>query len=77
MMMVNRVIGAKIGTGGSSGSAYLRSTLMEKYRVFRELANLSTYMIPRSALPDLPPEVKRSLEFVWMPNAEDTATAAP
>jgi tryptophan 2,3-dioxygenase len=63
-LMVERMIGRKIGTGGSSGHAYLRSTA-ERHRVFGDLFQLSTFLIPRSSLPELPAEVKRRLGFVY------------
>jgi tryptophan 2,3-dioxygenase len=63
-LMVERMIGRRIGTGGSSGHAYLRSTA-ERHRIFGDLFELSTFLIPRSALPELPAEVKRRLGFVY------------
>ncbi|HEX9658393.1 MAG TPA: tryptophan 2,3-dioxygenase family protein [Bacteroidota bacterium] len=62
--MVHRMIGTKIGTGGSTGYNYLKATV-EKYRVFGDLFNLSTFLIPRSTLPELPPEVRKSLGFAY------------
>ena len=62
-LMVQRMIGAKIGTGGSSGHDYLAQTA-RSHTVFTDLFNLSTYLIPRSLLPVLPPEVERALSFV-------------
>lgn len=61
-LMVHRMIGNKIGTGGSTGYNYLRATT-EKYKVFTDLFNLSTFLIPRSRLPELPENVKESLDF--------------
>jgi tryptophan 2,3-dioxygenase len=63
-LMVERMIGRKIGTGGSSGHAYLRTTA-DRHRMFGDLFQLSTFLIPRSALPDLPPAVKRRMGFVY------------
>jgi tryptophan 2,3-dioxygenase len=63
-LMVERMIGRKIGTGGSSGYAYLRTTA-ERHRIFGDLFQLSTFLIPRSALPDLPANVKRRMGFVY------------
>ena len=62
-LMVHRMIGTKIGTGGSSGYQYLKSTA-ESHRIFRDLTNLSTFLIPRRALPELPDDVLRRLGFV-------------
>jgi tryptophan 2,3-dioxygenase len=63
-LMVERMIGRKIGTGGSSGHAYLRTTA-ERHRIFDDLFQLSTFLIPRSSLPELPADVKRRLGFVY------------
>lgn len=63
-LMVERMIGRKIGTGGSSGHAYLRSTA-ERHRIFGDLFQLSTFLIPRSSLPQLPADVRRRLGLVY------------
>jgi tryptophan 2,3-dioxygenase len=63
-LMVHRMIGAKVGTGGSSGHQYLMSTV-DKHRIFTDLFNLSTYLIPRSDLPDLPKELIEKLGFTY------------
>lgn len=63
-LMVARMIGTKIGTGGSSGHDYLRQSA-ERNRVFRDLVNLSTFFIPRSELPRLSDEVSAELGFQW------------
>jgi tryptophan 2,3-dioxygenase len=61
-LMVQRMLGRKIGTGGSSGHDYLNQTT-EQNRVFQDLFALSTFLLPRSALPQLPPELRRALGF--------------
>jgi tryptophan 2,3-dioxygenase len=63
-LMVRRMIGVKIGTGGSSGYDYLRHT-SERYQIFGDLFQLSSYLIPRSALPALPPDVKTRMGFTY------------
>lgn len=63
-LMVSRMLGVKVGTGGSSGHAYLRATA-ERHGVFTDLFRLSTYLIPRSALPPLPGAVARGMGFVY------------
>ena len=63
-LMVSRMIGRKIGTGGSTGSEYLNKTA-EKHRIFRDFSELTTFLIPRSALPQLPKEVKNNLGFFY------------
>lgn len=62
MTMVHRMLGTKIGTGGSSGHDYLKQTTQNN-RFFRDLFNLTTFLIPRSSLPELPPEVIKALNF--------------
>ena len=49
--MVERVIGRRIGTGGSSGVDYLDMTT--KYRVFVDLWSVRSILIKKSALPEL------------------------
>lgn len=66
-LMVHRMIGAKVGTGGSSGHHYLMQTA-EKHKVFRDLFDLSTYIIPRSELPELPADLKKKLGFYYTSN---------
>jgi len=63
-LMVMRMIGTKIGTGGSSGHKYLREAA-DRNRVYTDLINMSTFFIPRSALPTLPDEIVRKLGFQW------------
>lgn len=61
-MMAHRMLGTKIGTGGSSGHHYLRATV-ERNRIFEDFFNLSTFLIPRKDLPQLPPEILRDLSL--------------
>ncbi len=49
--MVERIIGRRVGTGGSAGVDYLDKTT--KYRVFKELWAVRTILLPREALPVL------------------------
>lgn len=63
-LMVQRMIGVKIGTGGSSGHGYLRQAA-DQHRVFGDLFALSTFLIPRSALPLLPRDVRRAMSFSY------------
>ncbi|MEO7176454.1 MAG: tryptophan 2,3-dioxygenase family protein [Saprospiraceae bacterium] len=62
--MVLRMLGRKIGTGGSSGYDYLQATAA-KHHIFIDLHNISTLLIPRSELPVLPPDLKRELGFYF------------
>lgn len=63
-MMVQRMLGSKIGTGGSSGHDYLKRTT-EKNRIFTDLFNMATFLLPKSDLPVLPPAVKKRLGFYF------------
>uniref|UniRef100_H2YYY6 Tryptophan 2,3-dioxygenase n=1 Tax=Ciona savignyi TaxID=51511 RepID=H2YYY6_CIOSA len=51
--MVQRMIGRKIGSGGSSGYLYLRSTCSDRYKIFVDLMNLSSFLVPRDRIPPL------------------------
>ena len=62
--MVLRTLGQKIGTGGSSGYDYLKTTA-DRHRIFYDLHNISTLLIPRSELPDLPKSLKKRLNFFY------------
>ncbi len=61
-LMVQRMLGLKMGSGGSSGHDYLVQTAA-KNRIFLDLFALSTFMIPRSTLPKLPQDVEEKMGF--------------
>ena len=63
-MMVQRMLGTKIGTGGSSGHGYLKKTT-ESNRIFKDFFNMATFIHARSALPELPKNVRESLGFAF------------
>jgi len=60
--MVHRMIGQKIGTGGSSGHDYLNKAA-EHHKVWKDFFNLSTFYIPRSQVPPLPRELMRKMRY--------------
>ncbi|MEO0777693.1 MAG: tryptophan 2,3-dioxygenase family protein, partial [Bacteroidota bacterium] len=62
--MVLRMLGRKIGTGGSSGHEYLRETAL-RHQIYTDLHNISTLLIPRSELPELPIALKKELGFYF------------
>ncbi|KAK7080447.1 Tdo2p [Halocaridina rubra] len=91
VMLVQRMIGSQlIGTGGSSGYQYLRSTLRkcreefvalaiasknphiyskallfsDRYKVFLDLFNLSTFLLPRDCIPPLTRQMKSRLSIM-------------
>ncbi len=63
-IMVQRILGTKIGTGGSSGHEYLKSTT-ERNRAFIDLFNLATFLIPKSMRPKLPEKIAKELDIVY------------
>lgn len=63
-MMVQRMLGTKIGTGGSSGHDYLKRTT-EKNRIFTDLFHMATFLLPKADLPALPKELKKRLGFYF------------
>jgi len=56
------MIGTRIGTGGSSGRDYLRAAL-EKHYIFRDIAQLTSFLIERKRLPQLSGNMERRLGF--------------
>lgn len=60
--MVRRMIGVRMGTGGSTGSGYLKGALDSHY-IFSEIAELSSFLIERRKLPALPAALKNALRF--------------
>jgi len=62
MNMVHRMIGTRIGTGGSSGKDYLKSAA-DKHYIFKEIAQLTSFLIERRKLPQLPKDLEQRLGF--------------
>lgn len=65
MNMVHRMIGTRIGTGGSTGKDYLRAAA-DKHYIFREIAQLNSFLIERRKLPELPRELEQKLGFTHL-----------
>ena len=63
MNMVQRMIGTRIGTGGSTGRDYLKGAL-DRHYIFAELAGLTSFLIERTKLPQLSAEMERRLGFI-------------
>jgi tryptophan 2,3-dioxygenase len=61
--MVRRMIGTRIGTGGSTGAGYLKAA-MDKHYIFKELAQLNSFLINRRQLPVLPKELVERLGYL-------------
>ncbi len=62
ILMVRRMIGMRVGTGGTSGAGYLEGALSQHY-IFKELTEIATFLVERSRLPELPNAVKDKMSF--------------
>lgn len=61
--MVHRIIGTRMGTGGSTGKDYLKGAL-ERHYIFADIARLTSFLIQRRKLPKLSAEMERRLGFI-------------
>lgn len=61
-LMAMRMLGQKIGTGGSSGHKYLADATA-KHKIFGDFFNLTTFFIPRSQVPELPKSITDKMDF--------------
>ncbi len=62
--MVRRMIGSRVGTGGSTGAGYLQGA-MEKHYIFKEISQLNSFLIDRRKLPSLPKELTDYLGYYF------------
>lgn len=62
MNMVHRMIGTRVGTGGSSGKGYLREAALKHY-IFTEFAELTSFLVERNRLPKLSEALERKLGY--------------
>ena len=60
--MVDKMLGKKIGTGGSDGADYLKNTVYQN-RIFNDISKISTLLLSRSFMPELPDKIKSKLGF--------------
>ncbi len=60
--LVQRTIGKRVGTGGSTGADYL-SHAADSHYVFKEIAELTSFLLPRNLLPILPDTLVRDLSY--------------
>jgi tryptophan 2,3-dioxygenase len=60
--MVRRMIGTRIGTGGSTGAGYLQGA-MDKHYIFKEISQLNSFLTDRRKLPVLPKELTDKLGY--------------
>ena len=61
--MVKRMIGSRIGTGGSTGAGYLQGA-MDKHYIFKEIGQLNSFLIDRRLIPKLPTALEEQLGYV-------------
>ena len=72
VILVQRMLGSQqMGSGGSSGYQYLRSTLSDRYKIFLDLFNLSTFLIPLDQIPPLDTDMKTMLRTHSQANMAD------
>ncbi len=62
MNMVQRMIGTRIGTGGSTGAGYLKGAT-DKHIIFKEIAQLNSFLVQRRKLPVLPSTLEKKLGY--------------
>jgi tryptophan 2,3-dioxygenase len=62
MNMVHRMIGIRVGTGGSSGKNYLREAALKHY-IFNEFAELTSFLVERNRLPKLTRTLEAKLGY--------------
>ncbi len=60
--MALRIIGRRVGTGGSAGAKYLEKSA-ERSKVFGDLFNLATFLVPNTERPELPEAVAETMRF--------------
>ncbi len=60
--MVHRMIGLRVGTGGSTGKDYLQSALNKHY-IFKEIAELTSFLVERTKLPKLDDDLVSALSY--------------
>ncbi len=61
-LIVQRMVGMSMGSGGSSGYEYLMNTVTS-HRIFTDVFALSTYLIPSRLLPKLPAEISGAMDY--------------
>lgn len=60
--MVQRTIGKRVGTGGSTGAGYLKAAA-DSHTIFKEIAELTSFLLPRHEVPELPQTLKTQLGY--------------
>jgi len=70
ILMVKRMVGSKMGTGGSAGAAYLEKAAREN-TVFHDFSKLAIFMMPSSTLPDLSSDHDQLLGYLYQHDKEE------
>lgn len=60
IQMVQKTIGNRAGTGGSTGAQYLKAA-RDSHHIYKELADLTSFLLPRADLPKLPEVLVKKL----------------
>jgi tryptophan 2,3-dioxygenase len=64
LQIIQRMIGMKIGTGGTSGKDFLSDTIRQSY-VFSDLIQMPSYMVAKNHVPELPEELRKKLGYYY------------
>lgn len=60
LLIIQRMIGMKMGTGGTSGRSFLEKTIGQSY-IFSDLIDMPSYMLSRQYIPEIPEEIRRKM----------------
>jgi tryptophan 2,3-dioxygenase len=60
LLIIQRMIGMKMGTGGTSGRAFLEKTIGQSY-IFSDLIEMPSYMLSRQYIPEIPEDIRRKM----------------
>lgn len=63
IQMVQKTIGNRVGTGGSTGADYLKSA-RDTHHIFKEFADLTSFLLPKQELPTLPENLIKDLCYI-------------
>jgi tryptophan 2,3-dioxygenase len=74
--MVQKMIGTRHGTGGSSGYYYLRRTLGDRYKIFPDLHNIAAFLIPCHYMPKLPSAFSEEFDNAF-PSSKSSSMESP
>lgn len=64
IQIIQRMIGLKMGTGGTSGKDFLADTIKQS-NVFSDLIEMPSYMVAKKHVPPLPTELSQKLGYYF------------